>query len=171
MRCPLCYTEVPVTSHYCSDCGALLQFSKTLKLPLQKLLPGSLFAQRFQVIEELGSGGMGIVYRVLDTNVGDEIALKLMRRSGLLAVPKAISVAKQVCEGLAEAHRAGVVHRDLKSSNIMIDENGNVRIMDFGIARSLKTKDETGFGIMIGTPVLSQGERPRIHRLAGNERG
>jgi tetratricopeptide (TPR) repeat protein len=53
---------------------------------------------------------------------------------------------------LEEAHRVGVVHRDLKPSNIMIDKDGNTRIMDFGIARSLKGKGITGAGVMIGTP-------------------
>ncbi len=217
MRCPHCYTEVAESSRFCSDCGTHLRLPKTLKIPLQKLLPGSLFAQRFQIIEELGSGGMGTVYRVLDTNVGEEVALKLIRadiitepktikrfrnemkftrqiphryvcrmydlgesegttyitmeyvcgedlksfirRSGLLAIPKALSVAKQVCEGLEEAHRVGVVHRDLKSSNVMIDEDGNARIMDFGIARSLKTKDDTGFGVLIGTPEYMSPEQ------------
>ena len=47
---------------------------------------------------------------------------------------------EQVCEGLAEAHRLGVVHRDLKPQNIMVDREGNARIMDFGIARSLEAR-------------------------------
>jgi len=53
----------------------------------------------------------------------------------------------------------GVVHRDLKSSNIMIDEDGNVRIMDFGIARSLKEKGITAAGVMIGTPEYMSPEQ------------
>ncbi|MGB6681421.1 MAG: protein kinase, partial [Candidatus Bathyarchaeia archaeon] len=60
--------------------------------------------------------------------------------------------AEQICEGLSEAHRLGVVHRDLKPGNIMIDKQGNARIMDFGIARSLKAKGITRAGAMIGTP-------------------
>ena len=75
-----------------------------------------------------------------------------IRRVGQLSVGKAISISKQVCEGLAEAHRLGVVHRDLKPQNIMVDREGNARIMDFGIARSIKTKGITGTGVMIGTP-------------------
>lgn len=171
---------------------------------------GSLFAGRYQIIEELGDGGMGKVYRAMDTTIDEEIALKIIkseivpdskaierfgnemkltrkiphrnicrmhdlgeeegtyyitmeyvrgedlksfiRRSGQLTVSKTISIAKQVCEGLEEAHRLGVVHRDLKSSNVMIDREGNARIMDFGIARSLKKKGDTGAGVLIGTP-------------------
>jgi serine/threonine-protein kinase len=160
---------------------------------------------------------MGAVYRVEDTNIGQDIALKLIksdiasdkktierfrnelkttrmishrnvcrmfdlaeidgtyyitmeyvsgedlksfiRRSGKLDIPKAISIAQEVCEGLAEAHRLGVVHRDLKSSNIMIDKDGNARIMDFGIARSLRAKGVTGEGIIIGTPEYMSPEQ------------
>jgi serine/threonine protein kinase/Tfp pilus assembly protein PilF len=74
-------------------------------------------------------------------------------------VGKAITVAKQVCEGLAEAHELGVVHRDLKPSNIMIDKEGNARIMDFGIARSITGKGITGAGVMIGTPEYMSPEQ------------
>jgi tetratricopeptide (TPR) repeat protein len=57
-----------------------------------------------------------------------------------------------VCEGLTEAHRLGVVHRDLKPQNIMIDEKGNAKIMDFGIARSVEAPGVTATGMIIGTP-------------------
>jgi serine/threonine protein kinase len=80
-------------------------------------------------------------------------------RLGQLAVGTAVRIAKQVCEGLSEAHKLSVVHRDLKSSNIMIDKDGNVRIMDFGIARSLKTEGLTEVGMMIGTPEYMSPEQ------------
>jgi TolB-like protein/Flp pilus assembly protein TadD len=91
--------------------------------------------------------------------VSGEDLKSFLRRSGRLTVEKAVRVAKQVCEGLAEAHRLGVVHRDLKPSNIMIDKEGNARIMDFGIARSLKAKGITGAGVMIGTPEYMSPEQ------------
>jgi serine/threonine protein kinase/Tfp pilus assembly protein PilF len=82
-----------------------------------------------------------------------------IRRFGQLPIGKSISITKQICEGLAEAHRLGVIHRDLKSNNIMIDKEGNVRIMDFGIARSLEAKGITDAGVMIGTPEYMSPEQ------------
>jgi len=75
-----------------------------------------------------------------------------IKRMGPLTIGKAISVAKQVCEGLAEAHRLGVIHRDLKPRNIMVDREGNARIMDFGIAISHEVKEITDSRIILGTP-------------------
>ncbi len=66
-----------------------------------------------------------------------------MKRMGQFTVGKAIFTAKQICEGLAEAHKLGIVHGDLNPHNIRIDEFGNVRIMNFGIARSLNKEDGT----------------------------
>jgi serine/threonine protein kinase/Tfp pilus assembly protein PilF len=89
----------------------------------------------------------------------------LIRQSGRLAIGTTISIAKQVCEGLAEAHNLGVIHRDLKSPNIMIDKRGNARIMDFGIARSLSGKSITRAGAMIGTPEYMSPEQTEAEEL------
>jgi len=83
----------------------------------------------------------------------------LIRKMGQLSAGQVTSIAKQVCDGLVEAHRLGVVHRDLKPQNIMIDTEGNARIMDFGIARSLEAKGITGAGVMIGTPEYMSPEQ------------
>jgi len=186
------------------------QVTATIQTSARELTTGSTFAGRYQVIEELGRGGMGMVYKVFDTDIKEKIALKVLRpeialnaetverfsnelklarkishrnvcrmfdlgktegttfitmefvpgenlksfmkRIGRLPEEKAIAVAKQVSEGLREAHRLGVIHRDLKPQNIMIDEDGNARIMDFGIARSVKSKGQTEAGMIIGTP-------------------
>jgi len=172
--------------------------AETLRMPVQELTTGSTFAGRYQIIEELGHGGMGKVYKVLDAKIQEKIALKLIkpevasdpetverfsnelklarkvrhpnvcgmydlgeadgahfitmeyvsgedlksfiRRSRQLTVGTAVAIAGEISEGLAAAHRLGVIHRDLKPGNIMIDRDGNARIMDFGIARSLKAK-------------------------------
>jgi len=175
-----------------------------------ELTRGSTLADRYEVIEDLGRGGMARVYKAFDKEIEEKVALKLLKpeivadestikrfrnelkfarriahknvcrmydlskeggtyfismeyvpgedlkssikRMGPLSSGKALFIAKQVCEGLAEAHRLGVVHRDLKPQNIMIDREGNARIMDFGIARSIKAKGITEEGMMIGTP-------------------
>ncbi len=191
--------------------------TKTLEMPVLELARGSVFAGRYEVIEELGSGGMGKVYRVEDTKIKEEVALKIlrpefildkrnverfsnelkmarrishknvcrmyhfgeeqglyfitmeyvegedlkrtMRRVGPLGGGKAVFIAKQVCCGLEEAHGLGVIHRDLKPQNIMIDKEGNVRIMDFGIAKFLKSEGITASGAMIGTPEYMSPEQ------------
>ncbi|MDH4220543.1 MAG: serine/threonine protein kinase, partial [Candidatus Aminicenantes bacterium] len=193
MKCPKCDFDNPEKSRFCSNCGtqifpipsilepspsedeiALTQ-TKTLHTLVKKLKRGSVFANRYEVIEELGVGGMGSVYKVFDKKIDERVALKvlapeiagdektierfryelklarkvshrnvcrmydlseeegtpfitmeyvpgenlksLIKRIGQLSLAKAISIAKQVGEGLEEAHRLGVVHRDLKPQN------------------------------------------------------
>lgn len=64
---------------------------------------------------------------------GEELS-SLLRRIGRLPVDKSIQLARQICAGLNAAHDVGVLHRDLKPANIMIDGDGNARILDFGLA-------------------------------------
>lgn len=226
VKCPKCHSENPETLKFCGECGTQLipssrdiqpEVTETLQTAVRELTTGSTFAGRYQVIEELGKGGMGSVYKVYDAEVEEKVALKLLnpeiasdeetikrfrnelklaraishknvcrmhdlgqqegvyyitmeyvagenlksfiRRSGQLNVDKAIGIAAEICEGLAEAHRLGVVHRDLKPQNIMIDLEGNAQIMDFGIARSLKAAGVTGPGVIIGTPEYMSPEQ------------
>jgi Tol biopolymer transport system component/tRNA A-37 threonylcarbamoyl transferase component Bud32 len=223
IKCPKCHTDNPEIQKFCGECATPLPPSKeipvtaTLETPTEELTRGTTFASRYEIIEELGKGGMGKVYRVEDKKIKEEVALKLIkpeiasdkktierfsnelkmarkiahrnvckmydlgeekgthfitmeyvtgedlkgliRKVKQLTVGTTIAIAKQVCEGLTEAHRLGVVHRDLKPSNIMVDKEGNARIMDFGIARSLKTKGITRVGVMIGTPEYMSPEQ------------
>jgi len=205
------------SGHKVEETGEYYTRTETLEIPFKALPRGSTFAGRYEVVEELGRGGMGKVYRVTDKKIGEEVALKLLspsiaadkktierfrnelkfarkisqrnvcrmfdlseedgtpyitmeyvsgedlksllKKTGQLTIKKAIAIAKQVCEGLAEAHRLGVVHRDLKPHNIMIDKEGNARIMDFGIARSLKMKGITEAGTVFGTPEYMSPEQ------------
>jgi len=106
----------------------------------------------------------GSYYITMEYVSGEDLK-SMIGMMGQLSGGKAISVAKQVCEGLAEAHRLGVIHRDLKPQNIMIDKEGNARIMDFGIARSLKAKGITAAGVMVGTPEYMSPEQAEVKEV------
>jgi eukaryotic-like serine/threonine-protein kinase len=223
MKCPKCAHENPSDTKFCGNCAAPLVQSDTPRAAARPARPtetvativtelqsGTTFAGRYEVIEELGKGGMGHVYKVHDRKTREKIALKLLkpdiaadeqaierfgnelrfarkishrnvcrmydlgedkgthfitmeyvpgedlksiiRMMGPMSAGKTVFIARQIAEGLAEAHRLGVYHRDLKPQNLMIDREGNVRIMDFGIARSVKVKGMTGAGVVVGTP-------------------
>ncbi len=76
-----------------------------------------------------------------------------------LPVPRALSIAAQVAEGLAYAHERGVVHRDVKPANIMVPESGAVKITDFGIARMRSSNVQTQTGMMMGSPKYMSPEQ------------
>lgn len=225
MKCPECDFDNPADTHFCGNCGTRIKplddisesHTKTAQIPVKDIERGTTIGGRYEVIEELGRGGMGNVYRVVDKKINEEMALKILhpviaadkktverfknelklarkithknvcrmhdlneeegtlfitmeyvsgedlksmiKMTGQMSTGRAVSIAKQICEGLDEAHRLGVVHRDLKPRNIMIDKEGNARIMDFGIARSLKAEGITGEGIMVGTPEYMSPEQ------------
>lgn len=77
---------------------------------------------------------------------------RVLDRRGALPVPEALKIARQLAEGLAAAHAREVIHRDLKPSNVLIDSQGDARISDFGVARSLGSSGFTQAGVVVGTP-------------------
>jgi len=224
-KCPKCETINPADSKFCKECATQLpldakgqvSFTRTLETTAGELARGVLFAGRYEIIEELGAGGMGKVYRAHDTKLNEEVALKLIKpeiaadkktverfhneikiarkishknvcrthdlhqegktlfltmeyvrgedlkslihRTKTLSAGTALSIARQVAEGLGEAHKQGIVHRDLKPGNIMIDKDGQAKIMDFGIARSLHVGGITAEGGIIGTPEYMSPEQ------------
>ncbi len=229
--CPACRTLNRGDSRFCANCAAPLKAggtaapdgSHTIRATTVEIARGNRIAGRYEIIEELGQGGMGRVFRVFDHQVSEIVALKLIRpeigvqdkaierfknelkftrkithrnicrmydlgevdllhyitmeyvagedlkrfikRAGPLNTGKAISIAKQVCAGLAEAHRVGAVHRDLKPQNIMIDPEGVPKIMDFGIARFADMDRMTGSGVMIGTPEYMSPEQAELKEV------
>jgi len=178
------------------------------------LSPGTLFAGRYEVKEVLGVGGMGVVYRALDRELQEPVAIKTLRPDamsadtvalerfkqeirlarkiahrnvvrtydlgevkgmyyltmefvegkslkqlietrGRLPIPVTITIGKQLCRALEVAHEQGVIHRDIKPQNMVVEPSGFLKVMDFGIARLAnppKGKGLTEAGMSIGTP-------------------
>jgi HAMP domain-containing protein/predicted Ser/Thr protein kinase len=182
--------------------------------PGTTLRPGTLFANRYEVKEVLGMGGMGVVYRAFDRELQEAVAIKTLRPEALagdgvalerfkqeirlarkithrnvvrtydlgevngmyyltmeyvegmslkqlittrgrLPVPVTLTIGKQLCRALEVAHEQGVIHRDIKPQNMVVEPSGVLKVMDFGIARlANRTKDQglTKEGMSIGTP-------------------
>ncbi len=180
------------------------------------LAVGARFAGRYDIQGLLGEGGMGIVYRAFDQEIGETIALKalrpelgtfdstlldrfkqemrlarrithrnvvrtydlgetsgiyyitmefvrgtalstLIRESGRLEIPAALTIGKQLCRALEVAHEEGIVHRDIKPQNLLVEPSGFLKVMDFGIARLAEGhRGEQGaltaVGVVVGTP-------------------
>lgn len=172
---------------------------------------GELFAGRFEVLEEIGSGGMGMVYRALDRELGDQVAIKTLRPEllqdpslverfkseirlarhisskhvvrthdigerdgvyyltmeyvegitvrelldtrGRLGTAPTLAIASQLAQSLVAAHEQGVIHRDIKPQNLLLDGSGVLKVMDFGVARLAGgNANLTEAGMLVGTP-------------------
>ncbi len=99
---------------------------------------------------------------VMEYVEGETLADKL-ESGGAMSLEDAVDITAQVCDGLAAAHRAGLVHRDLKPSNVMITEDGVAKVLDFGIAKRTGANEAalTMTGAVIGTPKYMAPEQLR----------
>ena len=172
---------------------------------------GSVLADRYEIHEEIGSGGMGMVYRALDRELNEQVAIKTLRAEmlrepglldrfkseirlarhisnkhvvrthdigerdgvyyltmeyvegitvrslldtrGRLAVAPTLAIAGQLAQSLVAAHEQGVIHRDIKPQNLLLDANGVLKVMDFGVARLRGVSTGvTEVGQLVGTP-------------------
>jgi tetratricopeptide (TPR) repeat protein/predicted Ser/Thr protein kinase len=172
----------------------------------------------YAILERLGEGGMGVVYKAEDKKLNRTVALKFLKdaalgsgadrarflreaqaaavldhpnictvyevdekdghafiamaycsgrslkdivRDGKLTIPEALAIAVQAAEGLDEAHGKGVIHRDIKGANIMVSPKGQVKIMDFGIAKYAGGTESTWSGGITGTAAYMSPEQAR----------
>lgn len=182
---------------------------------------------KYEVMDVLGRGGMGVVYRARDPRLGRVVAIKMLTE-GFAGAPDmlrrfyeeanrhaalhhnnivivfdagdqdsepyivmefvegealdktikerkqirpeiALSIVEQVCLALAYAHRMGVIHRDVKPANVIVQRNGTVKLLDFGIARDETRVDQTltSTGTLVGTPPYMAPERFLGARIDG----
>jgi serine/threonine-protein kinase len=142
-----------------------------LKRPLAGFLDDPLFLERFQREAELGRtlhhpnivrifdrGQVGETpYFAMELIPGETLRGRL-NRDGALDPPHAARVTAQVAEALDYAHNKGVIHRDLKPSNIMLTPEGDVKVMDYGIARAQRMEGLTTTGSFLGTPYYAAPE-------------
>jgi len=95
----------------------------------------------------------------MDYYTGETIKEKI--EQGLLNIEEAIDIAVQVAQGLAKAHRRGIIHRDIKPANIMITDDGVVKILDFGLAKLAGQVGITKTGVRMGTVAYMSPEQAR----------
>jgi serine/threonine-protein kinase len=92
----------------------------------------------------------GMAYLAMELLEGTDLRTR-MTKEGVTAL-EAVQIARQVADGLGYAHERGVVHRDIKPGNIMLNGGGNAKIMDFGLARMRMADHKTSTGMVLGTP-------------------
>ncbi|MEJ2495136.1 MAG: serine/threonine-protein kinase [Ignavibacteriaceae bacterium] len=169
----------------------------------------------YKVLEKLGEGGMGVVYKAHDNILNRDVAIKFLPKQlsskeekerftvearaaavlnhpniatiyaieqadkqafivmefidgvelkekiskGILKTNEALDIIKQVAEGLETAHEKGVIHRDIKSTNIMVTANSRIKIMDFGLAKIKGSDFVTRIGTTMGTVAYMSPEQ------------
>jgi len=133
----------------------------------------SRFLREARSISKLSHPHIAAIYDYGETNDGEPyIVMELIRGKTLkdlmfleaLTIPRALEIVVQVAEALGEAHRNGIIHRDVKPSNIAINERGEVKVLDFGLAKAIERVDiddakgaeflntQTREGVIVGTP-------------------
>ncbi len=108
------------------------------------------------IVGVFDTGREGTVhYIVMQCVAGESLAQRLAER-GALPVPEAVEIAAQIADALAAAHAAGIVHRDVKPANVMVEPTGTCKVLDFGIARAAADAALTQDASMLGSaPYMS----------------
>ena len=217
--CARCGTSIPIGS---GDAGATVaSASHALLDALRQATLGA-----YEVLAEVGHGGMATVYLAHDLALDRKVAIKVLepalllmgegmaerfkreartaaalshphiipiyavkegervlyfvmkyvqgrpldsviRDVGPLPIPMVQAIVAQVGDALGYAHRHGVIHRDIKSANIMLDEEGWAVVTDFGIAKVLQAEGLTMTGVTVGTPTYMSPEQIGTHEVTG----
>src|SRR5918998_928511 len=113
---------------------------------------------------EASFNGRETSYIVMEHVPGGDLK-GLIDEKGRLPGPELARLGDEVCAGLAHAHERGVIHRDIKPHNILLDENGHAKVSDFGIARALDTTQATRTGAYLGTALYSSPEQLQGHKV------
>lgn len=118
---------------------------------------GRLSHPNIVTIYDVGKSG-DVAYIAMEFLEGRELR-DIMNDGGLLPVDQVLDIVAQVAQGLAYAHEHGIVHRDVKPSNIMVIRDGHVKITDFGIARMASSAVRTQTGMVLGSPKYMSPEQ------------
>jgi formylglycine-generating enzyme len=212
IRCPFCGEQILEIAKKCKHCGEWLNSIASAGDTVN-----AVFSADYEILGELGRGGMATVYKARQKNLDRIVALKVIPRElthdqefvgrferearnsarlnhpntitiydvgsiggypyismeyleggtlserlrihGKLAESEAKEIITKILKALGQAHQQGIIHRDLKSSNIMLDAGGRPVLMDFGIARSAEGTKLTKTGTIMGTPEYMSPEQ------------
>jgi CheY-like chemotaxis protein len=193
--------------------------SSGVELDSDTLIPGETFTSRYRITRVVGRGGMGTVYKAADNDLGEDVAIKLLKSEAITSDPAmaerfkneiklarrishrnvvrthdfgerdgsyyvtmeyvegitlrdlidtrkhlssvaTLGIARQLAAALAVAHQEGVIHRDIKPQNLLLDAAGVLKVMDFGIARLTERPTAvTQAGMVVGTPAYMSPEQ------------
>jgi len=128
------------------------------------------FVQEAQAAAALKHPNIGVVYEIDDEDGVDFIAMELIEgealadvvKRGALPVERVLHIGVQVIEGLAHAHEGGIVHRDVKPGNILMDKNGHIKIIDFGLAKLLEPAKSADADSDIETAIRAQTQAGQV---------
>jgi tRNA A-37 threonylcarbamoyl transferase component Bud32 len=229
MECPNCHTESPADSSFCMKCGTRMQglsdlmdqpfmMTRTISMTGLDLQKDQVLANKYKIIEQIGRGGMGIVYKAEDIKLKRIVVLKFLRpeflidpeaksrflleaqaaaqidhinicsvyeinevqgqtfiampflegkslkeriQAGPLELKEILKLGIQIADGLGEAHKKGIIHRDIKMANIMVSDKNQIKIMDFGLAKLMEGSELTATTKIMGTVAYMSPEQAK----------